>query len=288
MTRTNPDALASTDWLHEHLRAPDVRIVDASCYLPQEGIDARAAFETQHIPGAVFFDIDEIADTTSELPHMMPPPEKFSAKVRKLGLGDGSRIVVYDQRGIFSAPRVWWMFRAMGHTDVAVLDGGLPKWLDEQKPVEDGKGRGGEERHFTARFDNTLLRDREQVSREVTRQKEQIVDVRAPERFAGEAAEPREGLRAGHIPGSRNLPFSELLNADGRTMKAPEELQRLLNDAGIDPKRPVVTSCGSGVTAAVLNLALHLAGYRDIALYDGSWADWGREEMNMPVETGRG
>jgi thiosulfate/3-mercaptopyruvate sulfurtransferase len=288
MTRTNPDALASTEWLYQHLNAPDVRIVDASYYLPDEGVDARAAFEQEHIPGAVFFDIDEIADTASELPHMMPPPEKFSAKVRKLGLGDGSRIVVYDQRGIFSAPRVWWMFRAMGHTDVAVLDGGLPKWQAEGKPVEDGKGRGGEERHFTARFDNTLLRDREQVSREVTRQKEQIVDVRAPERFAGEVAEPGQGLRAGHIPGSTNLPFTQLLNADGQTMKSPEELQRLLSEAGIDPKRPVVTSCGSGVTAAILNLALHVAGYRDIALYDGSWTDWGREALNMPVETGRG
>ena len=287
MTRSNPDALASTDWLHEHLHAPDVRIVDASYYLPDEGVDARAQFEQQHIPGAVFFDIDEIADTTRDLPHMMPPPEKFSAKVRKLGLGDGSRFVIYDQRGIFSSARVWWMFRAMGHRDVAVLDGGLPKWLAEDKPVEDGKGRGGEERHFTARFDNTMLRDRDQVSREVTRQKEQIVDVRAAERFAGTAAEPREGLRAGHIPGSLNLPFTQLLN-DDQTMKAPEELQRLLADAGIDPKRPVVTSCGSGVTAAVLNLALHVAGYRDTALYDGSWADWGRKELNLPVETGRG
>jgi thiosulfate/3-mercaptopyruvate sulfurtransferase len=179
------------------------------------------------------------------------------------------------------------MFRAMGHRDVAVLDGGLPKWLAENKPVEDGKGRAGEERHFTARFDNTMLRDRGQVERELSRQKEQIVDVRAPERFAGEAAEPRAGLRAGHIPGSINLPFTQLLNPD-QTMKAPEELQRLIEDAGIDPKRPVVTSCGSGVTAAVLNLALHVAGYRDIALYDGSWADWGREELNLPVETGGG
>jgi thiosulfate/3-mercaptopyruvate sulfurtransferase len=287
MTRTpNPDALASTDWLHAHLRAPDVRIVDATYYMPDEGADARAEFEQQHIPGAVFFDIDEIADSASELPHMMPAPEKFSAKVRRLGLGDGSRIVVYDQRGLFSAPRVWWMFRTMGHTDVAVLDGGLPKWLAEDKPVEDGKGRAGEERHFTARFDNTLLRDRDQVSREVTRQKEQIVDVRASDRFAGDAAEPRAGVRAGHIPGSLNLPFTDLLNPD-RTLKSPEELRRLLSEAGVDPERPVVTSCGSGVTAAVLNLALHVAGYRDTALYDGSWADWGREELNMPVETGR-
>ena len=287
MTRTNPDALASTAWLHEHLRSPDVRIVDATCYLPHEGVNARAEFEAQHIPGAVFFDIDEIADTSSGLPHMMPPPEKFSAKVRRLGLGDGSRIVVYDQRGLFSAPRVWWMFRAMGHPDVAVLDGGLPKWLTEDKPVEEGPGRAGEERHFTARFDNTMLRDRGQVERELTRQKEQIVDVRAPERFAGDAPEPREGVRAGHIPGSINLPFTQLLN-DDQTLKAPEALRRAIQDAGIDPKRPVVTSCGSGVTAAILNLALYVAGSPDTALYDGSWADWGREELNLPVETGRG
>ena len=240
MTRTNPDALASTDWLHEHLRAPDVRIVDASYYLPSEGVDARAEFEKQHIPGAVFFDIDEIADTSSDLPHMMPPPEKFSAKVRKLGLGDGSRIVVYDQRGIFSAPRVWWMFRAMGHRDVAVLDGGLPKWLDEDKPVEDGKGRAGEERHFTARFDNTLLRDRDQVSREVTRQKEQIVDVRAPDgalrsfvlartEYGAEARDAWIVVKRGHQNALRDLQGFDRMwvlfvfnySRGGRTMVVP-------------------------------------------------------------------
>jgi thiosulfate/3-mercaptopyruvate sulfurtransferase len=287
MTTWNTDALASTEWLYEHLKAPDVRIVDASYYMPAEGIDARERFREQHIPGAVFFDIDEIADSDSDLPHMLPAPEKFSAKVRRLGLGDGSRIVVYDQRGLYSAPRVWWMFRAFGHRDVAVLDGGLPKWLAEGKPTEDGESRPTGERHFTARFDHTMVRERRQILRNLEKKREQVVDVRAPERFAGEVAEPREGLRAGHIPNSLNLPFTDLVDPESQTLRPPEQLEQRLQEAGIDPKKPVVTSCGSGVTAAVLSLALHVTGHRDIALYDGSWADWGREDADTPVETGR-
>jgi len=288
MTRWNTDALVSTKWLHEHLNAPDVRIVDASYYLPAEGVDARAEFDKQHIPGAVFFDIDEIADADSDLPHMLPAPEKFSSKVRKLGLGDGSRIVVYDQRGIFSAPRAWWMFRVFGHRDVAVLDGGLPKWLAENLPTEDGPPRKTEERHFTARLDNTMVRERRHLLRNLERRREQVLDARGAGRFAGDDPEPRGDLRSGHIPGSLNLPFTDLVDPDSKTMKPPEELARIFEARGVDPKTPVVTSCGSGVTAAVLTLGLHITGHRDLALYDGSWADWGRADADTPVETGKG
>lgn len=287
MTRWNTDALASTEWLQRHLDAPDVRVVDASYYLPTEDVDARAEFEKQHIPGAVFFDIDEIADSDSDLPHMLPSPEKFSSKVRKLGLGDGSRIVVYDQRGLFSAPRVWWMFRAFGHSDVAVLDGGLPKWLAESRPTENGAAQRQDERHFTARLDHTQVRDRRHLVRNLERQKEQVLDARAANRFAGEVPEPRPELRAGHIPGSLNLPFTDLIDPETKTLKSPEELARIFRERGVDPKKPVVTSCGSGVTAAVLSLALYITGHRDVALYDGSWTDWGREDAGTPIETGQ-
>ena len=277
-------SLVSTDWLAEHLDAPDLRIVDASYYLPAEGLDARQEFELHHLPRAVFFDIDEIADETSELPHMVPSPEKFSSRVRKLGLGDGVRIVVYDQRGIFSAPRVWWTFRYFGHRDVAVLDGGLPKWLAEGRPIEDGPARTSE-RHFTARVDNFIRRDKEQLLANLGSGREQVLDARASGRFSGEEAELWPGRRAGHIPGSLNLPFPELIDPESQTLRSPEALKQAFEAAGVDLKRPVVTSCGSGVTAAILSLALELIGHRDVALYDGSWAEWGLEG-DTPVETG--
>lgn len=288
MARWNTDALVGTEWLHAHLEAPDLRVVDASYYMPHEGVDPRAEFEKQHIPGAVFFDIDDIADADSDLPHMLPAPEKFSAKVRKLGLGDGTRIVVYDQRGIFSAPRAWWMFRVFGHRDVAVLDGGLPKWLAESRPCEDGPARRVEERHFSARLDHTMVRERRHLLRNLERRREQVLDARSAGRFAGDESEPRPELRSGHIPDSLNLPFTDLIDLESKTLKPPEELARIFEDAGIDPNRPLVTSCGSGVTAAVLSLGLHVTGHRDVALYDGSWADWGRADLDTPVETGRG
>ena len=277
------DALVSTAWLAERLNAPDIRVVDATYYLPAEKKDALAGYQAGHIPGAVFFPIDEIADTTSPLPHMLPSPEKFSSKVRKLGLGDGVRIVVYDQRGIFSAPRVWWTFRAFGHRDVAVLDGGLPKWIAEGRETAEGDATAGE-RHFTARFNSFLVRDAAQIAANIASQREQVLDARAKGRF--EATEPElwPGRRAGHIPGSRNLPFGEVLRPNG-TLKPAEELRALITAAGIDLKRPVVTSCGSGITAAVLALALHEAGARDVALYDGSWAEWGLPG-DHPVATG--
>jgi thiosulfate/3-mercaptopyruvate sulfurtransferase len=278
------DALVSTEWLAENLGAPDLRVVDGSYYLPGEGLDPRQEFEAQHIPGAVFFDIDAIKDPDSELPHMLPPPHIFSAKVRKLGLGDGLRLVVYDQRGIFSAPRVWWTFRAFGHEEVAVLDGGLPKWLNEGRPVEDGPARAGE-RHFTPRQNTLLVRDRAQLMANLASRDEQVLDARSRTRFEGSAPEPRQGLRAGHIPGSRSLPFTDIIEPQTQTLLDDDALRARFDAAGIDFEQPVVTTCGSGVTASVLALGLHRLGHRAVSVYDGSWSEWGLPG-DTPVETG--
>ena len=280
----NTTPLVSTEWLAAHLEAPDLRVIDASYYLPQEGLDPRHEYRQHHIPGAVFFDIDDIADSDNPLPHMVPSPQKFSSRVRKLGLGDGLRFVVYDQRGIWSAPRAWWMFRYFGHRDVAVLDGGLPKWMAEGRQVDDGDARAGE-RHFTARIDSFLLRDKEQVLANIKSGREQVLDARARGRFEGSAPEVRPGLRGGHIPGSLSLPFTTLLNPEDQTLADRDSLRARFEKAGLDLRRPVVTTCGSGVTAAVLGLALHLLGHRDVALYDGSWSEWGLPGEH-PVATG--
>ena len=284
MAAFDSDSLVTTAWLAEHLDAPDVRVVDGSYYLPGEGLDPRAEYEAQHIPGAVFFDIDDIADSDSPLPHMLPAPEKFSSRVRKLGLGDGVRIVVYDQRGLFSAPRVWWTFRFFGHKDVAVLDGGLPKWTTEGRPVDEGPVRAGE-RHFTARVNSLMVRDQDQILANLTSGREQVLDARARGRFEGRDPEPREGLRGGHIPGSLSLPYADLIDPKTQTMRTRDDLEASFAAAGFDPSRPVVTTCGSGITAAVLALALDLLGHRDVAVYDGSWSEWGLPG-DTPVETG--
>ena len=284
MAGFDSDSLVTTAWLAEHLNAPDVRVVDGSYYLPGEGLDPRAEYEVQHIPGAVFFDIDDIADSGSPLPHMLPAPEKFSSRVRKLGLGDGVRIVVYDQRGLFSAPRVWWTFRFFGHKDVAVLDGGLPKWTTEGRPIDEGPVRA-DERHFTARMNSLMVRDRDQILANLTSGREQVLDARARGRFEGRDPEPREGLRGGHIPGSLSLPYGNLIDPKTQTMRTREDLEASFAAAGVDPSRPVVTTCGSGITAAVLALALDLLGHRDVAVYDGSWSEWGLPG-DTPVETG--
>jgi len=278
------DPLISTDWLAANLEAPDLRVVDGTYYLSAEQKSARQEFLARHIPGAVFFDIDEIADSGSSLPHMLPSPEKFSSKVRKLGLGDGLRIVVYDSRGgLFSAPRVRWTFRVFGHPEVAVLDGGLNRWIAEERPLEEGPARPGE-RHFTARANSFLVRDLQQMQGNLESRREQVLDARARGRFEGAAPELWPGRRAGHIPGSRNLPFTELAKADG-TLKPASELRQLYAKAGIDLAKPVVTTCGSGITAAVLALGLEVAGARQVAVYDGSWAEWGLPQQ--PGETGR-
>jgi len=284
MDYARPDALVATEWLAGRLDAPDIRIVDGSFYLPAQKRDAGAEFAQQHIPGAVFFDIDEIADTSSSLPHMLPSPEKFSARVRKLGLGDGNKIVVYDTTPMTGACRVWWMFRAMGHKDVAVLDGGLPKWLAEGRPVTDDE-TVPRDRHFTARLNNTLVRSLEDVRALLGSKREQIVDARAANRFRGEAPEPRAGLRSGHMPGAFNLPYNDLIDARSGTMLPADKLAARIAKSGIDPAKKVTASCGSGVTACVVGLALYLTGAPEAAIYDGSWTEWGGR-ADTPIVTG--
>lgn len=283
MPTSDPTLLVSTEWLGERLAAPDIRILDASLYLATDGRNARELYDEAHIPRAQFFDIDEIADEHSPLPHMLPPVEKFVSRIRKMGIGDGHRVIVYDQQGIYSAARVWWTFRVFGHSDVAVLDGGLPKWIAEGRPT-DNEPVEPRERHFTGRRNASMVRDVTQMARAVKLGDEQIVDARAAARFRGEVPEPREGLRAGHIPGSRSLPFTDLLN-DDKTMKDIDSLRAAFGAAGVDLSRPVVTTCGSGVTAAVLTLALHRLGHTRNAVYDGSWVEWGAYG-DLEVETG--
>lgn len=278
-----PDPLVSTAWLADHLGAPDVRLIDASWYFPQEDKDPLEQFRLAHIPGAVFFDIDEISDDSSGLPHMLPSPVKFASRVRKLGLGDGSRMVIYDQLGLRSAARVWWTFRAMGHEDVVVLDGGLPKWIAEGRPITDGPPQP-RERHFTVRYSNDLVRDLGQVKRALASGKEQLVDARPAGRFTGETPEPREGLRGGHMPGAFNVPASEILAPDG-TVKSVEQLKAIFEKSGVDLNRPIITTCGSGITAAMLSLALARIGKDRVPVYDGSWTEWGGRQ-DTDVVTG--
>jgi thiosulfate/3-mercaptopyruvate sulfurtransferase len=268
-----PDPLVSTEWLNQHLDAPDIRVVDATWFMPAEGRDAKAEYAALHIPRAVFFDIEEISDSDNPLPHMLPSPTKFSVRVRKLGLGDGLKIIVYDNNKLAASARVWWMFRAMGHEDVAVLDGGLQKWQAEGRPVDDMPVRPSE-RHFTPRANSFLLRDLDQMRANLTSKREQVVDTRSAARFSGSVAEPRPGLKAGHIPGAVNVPVSDLLAADG-TLKDEQALTALFSAAGVDLEKPITTSCGSGVSAAVATLALARLGRGDVALYDGSWTEWG-------------
>ena len=279
----DPKTLVSTEWLHAHLKDPDLRILDGSYYLPQMGRDPRAEYDAAHIPNARFFDIDDVADHGSDLPHMVPPVEKFMSRMRAMGVGDGHQVVVYDGMGLFSAARVWWLFKLMGQNNIAVLDGGLPKWRAEGRPVED-LPPVIRDRHMTVRRQNHMVKDVTQVSAASKLGDYEIIDARSPGRFRGEEPEPRAGLRPGHIPGSKNVCFKDLLNAD-QTMKNPVEIRQVFEAAGVDFNKPAITTCGSGVTAAVLSLGLERIGKTDHSLYDGSWSEWGMFPT-VPVATG--
>ena len=269
----DPKTLVSTEWLAAHLKDPDLRILDASWYLPDAGRSPLAEYTAAHIPGARFFDLEEVSDQRSALPHMAPPPEKFISRMRAMGVGDGHQVVIYDGAGLFSAARVWWLFRLMGKTSVAVLDGGFPKWLAEGREVED-MPPVLRDRHMTVSRQNQLVKDVTQVAHAAKLAEAEIIDARSAPRFRGDMPEPRTGLRAGHIPGAKNVPYTTLLNGDG-TLKPVAELRAVFESAGVNLAKPAITSCGSGVTAAVLSLALERIGHRNHALYDGSWAEWG-------------
>lgn len=275
-----PYPLASTDWLAANLNAGGLRVVDASWRMPGNP-PARHDHLQRRIPGAVFFDLDEIADCATDLPHMLPEPEAFAAEVGALGIAAQDRVIVYDDIGVFSAARVWWTFRAMGHDDVSVLDGGLPKWLREGRPADTGEAQPSPV-DYSIKSSRALGRSHNDVRRAIEGRSPVILDARPAARFAGEAPEPRPGLRRGHMPGAKSLPHSTLLSADG-TMSPVEDLNRFFFARGVGPETPVIATCGSGVTAAVIALALERIGHRRHGLYDGAWTEWGREENDPQV-----
>ncbi|HVY88063.1 MAG TPA: 3-mercaptopyruvate sulfurtransferase [Hyphomonadaceae bacterium] len=277
--------IVSAAWLKSHLHAPDVRVLDCTSYMPGSPRTGRQAYDAHHITGARFFDIEDIVDSDSPFPHMLPPPEKFSSRVRKLGLGDGHRIICYDQNAFMASARVWWMFRVMGHEDVAVLDGGFDAWKSVGGAVEDLPPHFQADRHFTVRPRRDLVRDVDQMKQVAETGAAQLVDARAAARFKGEVDEPRPNLRRGHIPGALSVPFTEVIAPDGR-MKSEADLRDLFAKAGVDLGKPIINSCGSGVTAAILALAQSVAGHDDAAIYDGSWCEWGAPATGTPVATG--
>jgi len=274
--------LVSTQWLADHLNTPDLAVINA-WMPPVTHPDAPPVYPHAHVPGAVFFDVNDICDKNSDLPHMLPAPHAFSSAMRKLGIGDGQTIVVYDDFGFYSAPRVWWTLRTMGAESVYVLDGGFPKWRAENRPVTDDETRKLQS-HFSSRLNHGAVADLAQMRSTIASSSRQVVDARSSDRFAGTAPEPRAGLRAGHMPGAHNLPFTHLINESG-VFRSREELAQLFQEAGVDPQKPVTTTCGSGVTAAILTLALTILGARDLALYDGSWVEWGgRDDTDVISE----
>ena len=275
MAYNDPRTIVSTGWLADRLRDPDLRVLDGSWHLPQAGRNGRAEFEKVHIPGARFFDIDEYADHSTGLPHMIPREEDFEGWMGGFGIGNDSQVVVYDGTGLFSAARVWWLLRHMGMDRVAVLDGGLPKWKSEGRELESDVAAAAPAA-FKARRRPEMARSKDDVKRACATGDAQVLDARPADRFRGEAPEPRPGLRAGHMPGAVNVPFSSLLNPD-KTMKPPEELKAAFDKAGADFDRSFITSCGSGVTASMITLALEILGHGSHGLYDGSWAEWGQE-----------
>jgi len=280
----NSEPIVSTGWLADHLYDPNIAVLDTSWHMPADKRDAQAEFLAAHIPGAQFFDIDKIADASQGLPHMLPTDEMFATTMAGMGIGNETRVVVYDAKGLFSAPRVWWTLRVMGVTHVSVLDGGLPKWRAEGRPVEVGEPGKRRTNLFQSRREQGEIWSLSDMRRLVNSGGTQIVDARPAARFTGEQPEPRPGLAQGHMPGARNVPFTQLVNADG-TLKSAAELRIVMATAGVNPAKPVVASCGSGVTACLAALALAVLGNNQTAVYDGSWAEWGRDPAN-PVAKG--
>jgi len=269
------ELLVTTDWLANELGASDLRIVDASKFMPDAGRNPAAEYEAGHIPGAVFMDLGELTDTNNAVENMLPPPEKFASRMQSLGLGDGSRIVLYDDSPLKSATRAWWMLTIFGAHEVAILDGGIAKWKAEGRPLESGK-EGLRHRHFTVWKDDKDIRTKADMLANLHSKDEQVVDARPADRFSGEVADPRPGITSGHIPGSINMPHSQFFNSDG-TWKSADDIKSMFESAGIDLNKPVVSTCGSGMTAAAVSFAAALAGGEKIALYDGSWSEWGAD-----------
>jgi thiosulfate/3-mercaptopyruvate sulfurtransferase len=280
----NMGPLVTTEWLAQELDKPDLVVFDATKYLPNEPKDGHGEFIRAHIPGARYFDIDQMADTDTDLPHMVPTPGRFARLMAAAGVSNTSRIVFYDQKGLASAARGWWLMGLFGHDDAAVLDGGLPKWMKEGRPVEDGEPPDHEPGYFRPDYRAGQLRGVGDILRNVLTRQELVLDARAAGRFTGAVPEPRVGMRSGHIPGSASVPYTDLLHPDG-TFRSPGEVRALFEAAGVDGTRPLVTSCGSGVTACILTLGLRLAGFPEGAVYDGSWTEWGGRS-DTPVEVG--
>jgi thiosulfate/3-mercaptopyruvate sulfurtransferase len=283
MHYSRPEALVSTEWLAQHLDDPEVAVIDASWYLPWEKGDAKADYRTSHIPGAVYFDIDDICDKSIPLPHMLPSPSLFAEKVGALGLGTGLRMIAYDSGSLMASCRAWWMFRLFGYDDVAVLDGGFAKWTAENRPVESGEVVPVR-RTFTPRPRPELARDADAMLANVKSRRDQVLDARSRGRFDATEPESRPGLRGGHIPGSLSLPYPDVLDPETRRLLPADRLKTAFEAAGVELSRPAVGTCGSGVSACVLALGLHLLGHDQYAVYDGSWTEWG-SRPDTPIET---